>query len=152
FEQVVVEPLPHRPRRSCDPSEGEEAASLRGRPGRTLPGRDVVQLLLEARQVLALALLELRQLALPLVVEALERRAPSLMEALDGAPPRPHHAQGRDEGAEAVRATEHGAGAVARERDRVLALTAEAADRHVPVLGWRNGEPGLEFPRRGRCR
>src|SRR5262249_60242091 len=101
---------------------------------------------------LALALLELRQLALPLVVEALERRAPSLVEALDGVGHRPHHAEGRDEGAEAVWAAEHGPGAVGRERDRVLAVTAEAADRHVPVLGWRDGEPGLEFLRRGRRR
>src|SRR4029077_4462396 len=115
-----------------DPSEGEEAASLRGRAGRALAGRDVVQLLLEARQVLALTLLELRQLALSLVVEAPERVAPSLVEALDGVGHRPHHAEGRDEGAEAVRAAEHGASPVARERDGVLALTAEAADRHGP--------------------
>src|SRR5262249_36249572 len=83
FQQVFEEPLPHRRRRPLVSSEGPEAAALDRRARRPLAGGDVPDLLLEADQLLALALLELCELALALVVEALEGLRPPVVEALE---------------------------------------------------------------------
>ena len=64
------------------------------------------------------------------------------VEALERLGHGAHHAERGHERAEAVRAAEDRPRAVARERHRVLALAAEAVDRHVPVLGRRDGEAG----------
>src|SRR5262249_54550388 len=134
--------LPHRRRRPPARSEGPEAAPLDGCAGGTLARGDDPELLLEARQLLALPFLELRELALSLVVEALEGARPRAVETLHHLGDRPHHAEGGDERAQAVRAAEDRTRAIGGERHRVLPLAPEATDGHLPLLRRRDGEAG----------
>ena len=114
-----------------------------GAPGARVARGDAADVLLEPGQLLALPLLELLELALPLGVEALEGVRPRSVEALERVGDGAHHAERGNEGAEAVRAPEHGAGPVGPEGHLVLALTPEAVDRDLPLLRRRNREADL---------
>src|SRR5262249_12805768 len=152
LEQVLVKPLPHRRQALVRPSEREEAATLGGRTRSPLARRDGPQLLLEPRHLLALPFLALRQLTLPLVAHALEGAAPALVKPSQRLRHGAQHAQRGDEGPEAVRAAKDRSGTIAHERNGVLALAAEAADRHLPRLQRWYRERGAELLGGGRLR
>src|SRR5437867_11728176 len=133
-------------------SEREEPSASDRRAGHLLARGDPAQLTLEALELPALPILELLQLSPTALVEFLEGARPSLVEVSQGVLHAAHHPERRHERPLTVRAVEDGAGAEVLEGDGVVPAATEAADRDLPLLGRRNGEPECLGGRGGRGR